>query len=101
MENTAKFHIGCQNVESYNKMIISVGNYVATEGNTLLRSDEIEMLVVLHNNSEFVEFIRSKYSNFSRQLFNMTIIRSDGEDSSIVGFKFVRQMKCVLLCTMI
>ena len=60
--------------------MISAGNGVVTEGNTLLSDDDIEMLVVLRIHSEFVEFMRSKYGNLSRQKFNVTIVRYDGEE---------------------
>ena len=53
---------------------------MVTEGNTLLSDNKIEMRVVLHINYEFVKFVQSKYGNFSRQKFNMTIVRSDGEE---------------------
>ena len=74
---------------------------MVTEGNTLLSDDEIEMRVVLRISSEFMEFMRSKYGNLFRQQFNVTIVRSDGEEYSVVGFKFISQMKSMLLCTMI
>ena len=59
--------------------MISVGNDVVAEGNTLLSGDNIEILVVLHVNSEFMEFMRSKYGNFSSQKFNVTVVSSYGE----------------------
>ena len=59
--------------------MISVGNYVVTEGNTLLNDNDIEVLILLLINFEFMEFMRSKYGNLPRHQFNMTIIRSDGE----------------------
>ena len=100
MEDTSKFQIGCLNSESHNERIISVCNYVVIEGNMLLSDDRIEMLVVLHINSEFMEFMQSKYGNFSRKKFDITIVRSDGEEYSVIGFKFISKMKSVLLCTM-
>ena len=80
MENESKVNIGCLNAESHNGRMISIGNDVVTEGNTLLSDDEIEMRVVLHISSEFMEFMRSKYGNLFRQQFNVTIVRSDGEE---------------------
>ena len=78
--NTSKFQIGCLNAESHNERMISVGNDVATEGNMLLSDYNIEMLVVLCISLELMEFVRSKYSNLSRQKFNVTIVRSNGEE---------------------
>ena len=71
------------------------------EGNTLLIDEDIEMIFVLHINSEFMEFMQSIYGNCSRQKSNVTIIRSDDEEYSVIGFKFIGQMKTVLLCTII
>ena len=67
----------------------------------LLSDNEVEMIIVLQTNSESMEFMQSKYGNLSRQQFNVTIIRSDGEEYSVVGFKFINQIESVLLCTMI
>ena len=47
MENASKFHIGCLNAESNDDRMISFGNYVVTEGKTLLSDNNIEMLVFL------------------------------------------------------
>ena len=41
MENESKFNISCLNAESHNERMISVGNDVVTEGNTLLDGDKI------------------------------------------------------------
>ena len=101
MQNASNFQIGCLNAEIHNERMIYVGNDVVTEGNTLLSDDNIEMLVVPHINQGFMQFMQSKYGNLSRQKINMTIVRSDGEEFIFLGFKFVRQMKSVLLCTMI
>ena len=40
-ENTYKFQIGCLNAEIHNERMISVCNYVVTEGNTLLSDNNI------------------------------------------------------------
>ena len=40
--------LGALSVESYCEHILSVANQVAVEGNTMLKDEEIEMLVVLH-----------------------------------------------------
>ena len=85
MEYVSKFQIGFINVKSYNKRMISVENDMVTECNTILSENEIEMISVLHINSEFIDFMQSEYGNFSRQMFNVTIVRSDGEYYSVVG----------------
>ena len=80
MASSSKYQIGCLNAESHNERMISVGNDVVVEGNTLLSDDEIEMLAVLLINKDFMEFMRSKYDDLSRQQFNMTIVKSDDEE---------------------
>ena len=85
MEYVSKFQIGFINVKSYNKRMISVENDMVTECNTILSENEIEMISVLHINYEFIDFMQSEYGNFSRQMFNVTIVRSDGEYYSVVG----------------
>ena len=60
--------------------MISFGNYVVTEGKTLPSDDNIEMLVFLLINLVFMEFMRSKYGDFFRHKFNVTIVRSDNEE---------------------
>ena len=80
MENASKFHIGCLNAESNDDRMISFGNYVVTEGKTLLSDNNIEMLVFLLINLEFMEFMRSKYGDFFKHTFNVTIVRSDNEE---------------------
>ena len=88
MANASNFQIGCLNAESHNERMISIGNNVVTEGNTLLSGENIDMLVVLHIYSELMDSMQSKYGNFSRQKFNVTIVRYDGEEYSVVEFDF-------------
>ena len=80
MANTYKFHIGLLNSDIHNYRMISFNNDVVTEGNMLLSDYKIDMLIVLCINSQSMEFMQSKYGNFSRQIFNVTILRSDGEE---------------------
>ena len=47
MTNASKFQIGCLNSESHNERMISVGNDMVTEVNTLLSDNKIDMHVVL------------------------------------------------------
>ena len=78
MENASNFQISCLNSESHNKRIISVDNDVVIEGNTLLSDNDIEKFVILCINSEFMEFMQSKYGNLSRQQLYVTIVRYRG-----------------------
>ena len=79
MLSAYKFQIGCLNAESHNEKMIYVVNNVVTEGKTLLSDNYIDILVVLCIHSEFMDFMQSKYVNLSRQKFNLTIVKYDGE----------------------
>jgi len=50
--------IGALNAESFCERVLSL---VLTEGNTLLDDAELEMLIILRMNRDFMEFMR-KYS---------------------------------------
>jgi hypothetical protein len=45
-----------------------------TDGNTLLGDVELEKLVVLRMNREFMEYMRNKFSHLSQQQFNMSVV---------------------------
>ena len=47
--------IGALNSESFCKRVLSAGNLVVDEGNTLLDPEEVEMLTVLRINRTFIE----------------------------------------------
>ena len=47
---------------------ISCANSVMTEGNTLLKDAELEMLVVLRMNRRFMEFMRTNYPDLAKAL---------------------------------
>ena len=81
MVKSSKFEIGCLNAESHNERMISVANDVVTKVNTLLSDDKIEMLVVLQINVGFMEYMRIKYGQFSRQQFNKTIVQAHDEEN--------------------
>ena len=52
--------IGALNAESFCERVLSCANLVLTEGNTLLDDAEIEMLVILRMNRDFMEFMRTE-----------------------------------------
>ena len=60
--------------ESFCERVLSAANDVLTEGNTLLDDEELEMLVILRINREFMKFMRANYSHLSRQQFNRTVV---------------------------
>jgi len=53
--------------------ILSEANDVCHEGNTLLDTEKINMLVVLRMNREFIHYMREIYPNLSCQNFNGTL----------------------------
>ena len=56
--------IGALNAESFcERVLTSCANDVLTEGNTLLSDEELEMLVVLRMNREFMKFMRTHYNH--------------------------------------
>lgn len=49
--------------ENYCEWIISVGNMISTDQNVVLNDDELEMLVVLKMNKDFIQFMRTNYAH--------------------------------------
>ena len=58
MEMPSQCNIGALNVESFWERIVSAGNLVMTDGNTLLDDDELEKLMLLRINRNFMTFTR-------------------------------------------
>jgi hypothetical protein len=59
--------------ESFCERILSDANDVCHEGNTLLDTEEINMLVVLRMNRKFIDHMREIYPKLSGQNFNQTL----------------------------
>ena len=66
---------GALNAESFCERVLSCANDVLTEGNTLLGDAELEMLVVLRMNRNFMRFMRKHYSYMLNEQFGQTVIR--------------------------
>ena len=67
--------IGALNAESYGERVLSCASTVLTEGNTFLLSDEeLEMLVILRMNREFMQFMRKNYSHLTKETFGRTVV---------------------------
>jgi len=60
--------------KSFCERILSDANDVCHEGNTLLDTEEINMLVVLRMNREFIEHMREIYPKLSGKKFNQTLV---------------------------
>ena len=56
--------LGALNAESFCERILSCANIIMTEGNTLLSDEELEMLVVLRINKDFMNFMRKEYKEW-------------------------------------
>ena len=56
---------------------MSCANNVLTKGNTLLSDAELEMVVVLRMNREFMQFMREHYAAQAKQIFGQTIVRDE------------------------
>ena len=70
--------IGALNAESFCERALRCAGHVLNEGNTLLSDEELEMLVILRMNRDFMEFMREKYpelaSEHAKQCFGMTLV---------------------------
>ena len=64
---------GCPR-SSFAERINSAANIVLTKVNSLLDPVTVNMLVVLHMNRSFMENMRKRYKNISRQDFNMSVV---------------------------
>jgi hypothetical protein len=67
--------LGALSAESYCERILSCANNVVTTGNTLLSDEEVEMIVILRMNREFMEFMREHYGEEAKQKFGQTVVR--------------------------
>ena len=45
------------------------------EGNTLLSDEELEMVVVLRMNKDFMKYVRTHYNHLAKQDFDLTVVR--------------------------
>ena len=68
MASCSYAQIGALNAESFCERALSCANSVMTEGNTLLKDAELEMLVVLRMNRRFMEFMRTNYPDLAKAL---------------------------------
>lgn len=67
--------IGTLLAESFCERILSQANLVMVDGNTLLSDEELEMVVVLRMNRNFMRYMRQNYNHLSKQDFAQTVIR--------------------------
>ncbi|KAL1521722.1 hypothetical protein AB1Y20_021377 [Prymnesium parvum] len=67
--------LGTLLAESFCERVLSQGNLVMTDGNTLLSHEELEMVVTLRMNREFMHYMRQHYNHLSKQDFARTVVR--------------------------
>ena len=75
MASSSVGQLGALSAESYCERVLSCANNVVTKGNSLLSDDELEMIVVLRMNREFMQFMREHYSAEAKELFGQTVVR--------------------------
>ena len=76
MASCSRGELGALNAESFSERMLSCANDVMDEGNTLLSDAEVEMLVLLRMNREFMEYMRENYNHISKEQFGITVVRS-------------------------
>ena len=59
--------LGALNAESFCERVLRCAGHVLTEGNNLLGDEELEMLVVLRMNRNFMQFMRDRYGSVVKQ----------------------------------
>ena len=74
MATASKGSIGSFMASSFCERINSAANLILTLGNTLLSDEEIDMLVVLRMNRDFLNFMHLHYSHIVKLPFKETII---------------------------
>ena len=93
MASCSKGQIGALNAESFCERVLSQANLVMTDGNTLLSDEELEMIVILRMNREFMEFMREQpeviaymKERLLGQTFNQTVVtEEDNEPDGAAG----------------
>ena len=77
MASSSSGQLGALSAESYCERILSCANNVIVKGNTLLGDEELEMIVVLRMNREFMQFMREHYNDEAKQVFGEKVVRDD------------------------
>eukprot|EP00173_Palmaria_palmata_P000738 Plantae.Rhodophyta-Palmaria_palmata.ctg13671.p1 GENE.Plantae.Rhodophyta-Palmaria_palmata.ctg13671~~Plantae.Rhodophyta-Palmaria_palmata.ctg13671.p1 ORF type:complete len:158 (-),score=34.70 Plantae.Rhodophyta-Palmaria_palmata.ctg13671:60-533(-) len=74
MARSSRFNIGALGAESFCERVISAGNIVMTDGNTLLSSKELDMLVTLRMNREYMIWARDAFPNLKIGSYSSAMI---------------------------
>ena len=74
MASSSWGQIGALCADRFCELILSEANDVCHDGNTLLDTEEINMLIVLRMNREFIQHMREIEPKLSDQEFNRTLV---------------------------
>ena len=85
MASCSNGQIGALNAESFCERVLRCAGHVLSKGNTLLDEEELEMLVILRMNRDFMEFMREHYNHLSHQDFKMTVVRQADKGDGDTG----------------
>jgi len=77
----SKGSIAANSAVSFCERINSAANVVMTKGNTLLNTEEVNMLTVLRVNRDFMKHMRLNHPEISEQQFRQTLI-GDAENEA-------------------
>ena len=80
MASSSRGSIGYLLASSFCERINSCANAVLTEGNTMLSDDEMELLVMLRMNKDFMEFMRTHYPHVASESFKFGTILTEEEN---------------------
>ena len=81
--------LGALNAESFCERALSCANLALTDGNSLLGDEELEMLVILRMNRNFMEFMRTNYPDLAKALakqhFGCTVVEEGTTEEEGMG----------------
>lgn len=82
ISRSSRCNIGALAAQSVCERIISAGNIVMTDDNSLLGDEELDMLVALRMNREFMKWARARYAHLAKSDFRATVIPCEENDES-------------------
>jgi hypothetical protein len=81
MAVASPYTIGALNAESFSERVISAANLIMDEGNTAPDDEELEMMVILRIDREFMKFMRSKYAHVQHETFEYSVLREEDNET--------------------
>ena len=82
MARASRGNVGALGAESFCERVISAANIVMTKGNKLLDNEELDMLVVLRMNRDFMDWAREKFSHVLKADFKPDMIPIEANDEN-------------------